>query len=125
MILPTAFVPCQEPSVRDSSSSCNSAKESKTSSTTVSITLSIIKPKQLINIQLDENNSLQWKYQAEIAIRRYGFEGFINGSAIIPSDMTANKEGILVTDQEYIKFQRQYNLLSSWILSSISPNLVS
>lgn len=86
----------------------------------------IIKPQsQLINIALDENNYLLWKFQIETAARGYGLSEYINGTIQVPPKVIINSEGTAITNQEYTLYLRQDSLISSWLISSISPNLIS
>lgn len=80
---------------------------------------------QLITVSLDENNFLLRKFQIETAIRGYGLQDFIDGTTSVPPKFIADPEGKLITNPEFNTYQRQDNLLCAWLLSSISPNLLS
>lgn len=88
-------------------------------------TLSIIKPKSQLAAQLDENNYLPWKYQTKIVIRGYGLKEYVNDTLAIPPKMIQESEGKIVTNKEYINYQRQDSLLASWLMSSISVSFLS
>lgn len=85
----------------------------------------IISPQsQLITAHPDDSNYLLWKYHVEIAIRGYGLEEYILGTVTIPPKFIADSQGKLISNKEYTMQQRQDYLLSSWLLSSISTNLL-
>ena len=86
----------------------------------------LIKPKsQIITTSLDEDNYILWKYQVEIALRGYDLLQYINGTITVPPVTITNLEGEIVPNSDYTKFQKQDSLLSSWLLSSVSSNLLS
>lgn len=86
---------------------------------------SIIKPQSQINtIQLDESNYLLWKFHIETAIRGYGLQEYVYGTLIIPPRFSTDNEEKLVNNKDYITHERQDSLISSWLLSSVSANLM-
>lgn len=87
---------------------------------------SIINPQtQLITVTLDDSNFLLWKFQLEMAIKGYGLQKFIDPETKIPPQVAANQEGQITANTDFLIYSRQDSLLCSWILSSISPNLLS
>lgn len=85
---------------------------------------------QLVSIKLDENNFLIWRQQVLAAIRGYGLEGFITGTSEIPpefiSEQGKEKDTIVkVPNPEYTIWLRQDSILSSWILSSLTENILT
>jgi hypothetical protein len=88
--------------------------------------LILIKPKsQVVTTSLDEDNYVLWKYQVEIALKGYDLHDYVAGTKIIPPIMITDKEGKTVSNPDYKNYQKQDNLLSSWLLSSISQSLLS
>ena len=86
----------------------------------------LIKPKShVITTSLDEDNYILWKYQIEIALKGYGLQNYIKGTLSIPPIMITDQGGNTIPNPDYTNFQKQDSLLSSWLLSSISPNLLS
>lgn len=86
----------------------------------------ITKPQtQLITVTLVENNFLLWKFQIETTIRGYGLQKFTDSSTTVPQQFITGQEEKLSINDEFIVYQRQNSLLCSWLLSSISTNLLS
>lgn len=85
----------------------------------------IIKLKGQTAVQLDESNYIMWKYQIETAIKGHGLEEYINGTLIIPPKMVTDDQNKITSNQEFIFYQRQDNLLATWLMSSISTNILS
>lgn len=86
----------------------------------------IIQPQnQLITIKLNDDNYLVWKQQIITTVRGYGLEGFLDGSSIPPDKfIPAGEPGLLRVNPEYTAWQRQDQLLASWILSSLSESVL-
>lgn len=88
--------------------------------------IQVVQPQnQLVTIKLNESNYLVWKHQILTAIKGYGLEAFITGSTappsrLIPGDSTDQ----LKVNPEFVVWQRQDQLLASWILSSLSDSLL-
>ncbi|KAK6139741.1 hypothetical protein DH2020_026501 [Rehmannia glutinosa] len=78
---------------------------------------------QLITIKLNETNFLVWKQQVLAAARGYGLDGFLTGKHPVPEKrITASgKEG---DNPAYATWVRQDQLLASWLLSSVSENIL-
>lgn len=110
----------------NASSASSKTDANAASPATESSTVSLIKSRgQFVTTQLDEDNYLLWKFQVETTVRGHGQESFINGTVSVPARMTIDKDGKLINNKEYIIFQRQDSLLSSWLLSSINTSLLS
>ena len=107
----------------------NEENSGTTSPTTRNISssqnLQIIKPKGHLAVQLDEDNYLLWKYQIETAIRGYGLDEYINGMLIIPPKMVKDDKDNMIPNSEYSNYLKQDSLLASWIMSSVSLNILS
>lgn len=71
---------------------------------------------KLATIKIKDENFLSWKQQVLTAIRGYGL-----GGAIIPPHFISDNSGVQIYNPTYVAHQRQEQLLSSWLLSSISP----
>lgn len=93
------------------------------SSTTSS--LQLIQPtSKIVTVKLEDGNFLTWKHQVLIAIRGYGLEDFIPGASDIPSQLLTNESDIRTNNPNFIAYQRQDRLLTSWLLSSISSDIL-
>lgn len=77
-----------------------------------------------ISNQLDESNFLLWKFQIITAVRGYGLEDYLLGTKVMPDQFSTDNEGKSITNREFIIYNRQDNLLSSWLLFSISSSLL-
>lgn len=87
---------------------------------------SIVNPQtQLITVTLDDDNFLLWKFQIEMAIKGYGLQKFIDQATISPPQFVSSNDDQLTPNTEFLIHNRQDSLLCSWILSSISPKLLS
>lgn len=86
----------------------------------------VIQPQiQLITVKLNDDNYLVWRQQVLTTIRGYGLEGFLDGSSIAPDRfIPAGEPGLLRVNPEYTAWQRQDQLLASWILSSLSESIL-
>lgn len=51
---------------------------------------------QLINVHLEEDNYLLWKFQVETAIYGYGLEGFVLGTIATPPKFVTESEQVLI-----------------------------
>jgi len=81
--------------------------------------------KQVVSVKLDDTNYLQWKQQVEGVLRGTKMVKIVVSPQIPPvflsdADRTADKENPAYTDWE-----EQDSLLCTWILSTISPSLLS
>lgn len=106
----------------------NSSATSSTSefdqTTTENLIKTIVSPQsQLVTVHLEEDNYLLWKAQVETAVRGYGLEDFLNGTVRIPPRFITSSKNTTINNPEFVKYQRQDNLICSWLLSSISVKL--
>ncbi|KAK6138122.1 hypothetical protein DH2020_028139 [Rehmannia glutinosa] len=87
----------------------------------------VIQPQsQIISSKLTENNFLIWRQQVLAAVRGYGLEGYLSGETSAPSKFTKDAETHLLSiNPEYMAFQRQDQLLASWLLSSLSDSILA
>ncbi|KAK6159299.1 hypothetical protein DH2020_006613 [Rehmannia glutinosa] len=103
-----------------------SSTRSTTSATTSPSPGQIIQPQnQLIITKLTEHNYLKWKQQVLSAVRGYGLEGFLNSETTPPKKfITSPDTQCNVINPEYATFQRQDQLLVSWLLSSLFDSIL-
>lgn len=86
-------------------------------------------------VKLDQNNFIRWWTQVLTSIKGNGLEGFINGDhecheQFIMSESnngaetsTGNKSRSI--NPEFVAWMKTYQLLLSWMMSSIQQNLLS
>lgn len=74
---------------------------------------------KLATIKIKDENFLSRKQEVLTAIRGYGL-----GGAIIPPRFISDNSGVQIYNPTYVAHQRQEQLLSSWLLSSISSTLL-
>lgn len=79
---------------------------------------------KLVTVKLEDENYLTWKQQILIASRGYGLEYFIIGGSSIPPQFIDGEAGTQIYNPTVVAYQRQDQLLTSWLLSFISPNLL-
>ncbi|KAK6129825.1 hypothetical protein DH2020_036411 [Rehmannia glutinosa] len=79
---------------------------------------------QLISIKFDEDNFLIWKLQVLTTIQGYGLQHFILEDVVIPDEFLTSENLTRQINPEYITWQRQGQLLASWILSSLSQSML-
>ncbi|KAL4284002.1 hypothetical protein GQ457_16G015150 [Hibiscus cannabinus] len=77
-----------------------------------------------VNICLNETNFLLWKQQVILTIRGLGLEGFLDGSISVPSKVSRNRGGEEVINPSYLQFVQQDSSLASWLLSTVSSNIL-
>ncbi|CAA0842912.1 Unknown protein [Striga hermonthica] len=89
-------------------------------------TPSFIQPQhQLISIKLTDSNYLLWKQQTHSAIIGYGLENFIDAEHEPPQKfITDENTSQLLLNPAYAAWLSQDQLLLSWLLSSLSENLL-
>ncbi|CAA0825355.1 Unknown protein [Striga hermonthica] len=85
--------------------------------------LQLISPSnQLVTVKLDDHNFLVWKQQVHMAIRGYGLDGYIDETNKAPEKFLPTVP--VTTNPDFITWQRQDHLFGSWILSSLSSNIL-
>ncbi|KAF6171589.1 hypothetical protein GIB67_018113 [Kingdonia uniflora] len=84
----------------------------------------------LLNVKLERSNYLVWRSQFLPILRVHDLEGFIDGSLSCPPEMfspsSQGKEGdVLKANPEYTTWMKRDQLLLSWIISSLSENVLA
>ncbi|RVW62323.1 hypothetical protein CK203_063445 [Vitis vinifera] len=83
-------------------------------------------PAQVISIKLDGTNFLAWSAQLIPLFRRDGLMGIVNGSNPYPPQYSSDElcdQGVL--NSAYVVWQYKDQTVLSWIVSSLSPSIVS
>lgn len=76
-------------------------------------------------VKLDEGTFVQWKQQVRFIFNGYDLFGFVDGSLSAPPRFLQSLEGALMLNLVASAFQQQDNLLTSWLLSTISSSILS
>ncbi|KAK6128237.1 hypothetical protein DH2020_038010 [Rehmannia glutinosa] len=85
----------------------------------------VVQPQgQLITVKLNDTNFLVWKQQIFAAAKGYGLEGFLTGKHTIPGEFITSDSGKKEINPAYTTWMRQDQLLASWLLSSLSENIL-
>lgn len=80
---------------------------------------------KLVTAKLDDENFLTWKQQILFAFWGYGLEDYITKDVtVVPPKFITEESGTQVHNPEFVAHQRQDQLLTSWLLSSISTNIL-
>ncbi|KAK6141727.1 hypothetical protein DH2020_024529 [Rehmannia glutinosa] len=80
---------------------------------------------QLISIKLTDSNYLLWRQQILAAVTGYGVEGYLTGDQEIPEKFLSGKsEDETIRNPAYHHWLRQDQLLVSWLLSSLTENML-
>ncbi|CAA0829121.1 Unknown protein [Striga hermonthica] len=80
---------------------------------------------QLISIKLTDSNYLLWRQQTYSAIVGYGLESFIAADSTPPPRfLSSGSTDAPSLNPEFATWVRQDQLLMSWLLSSLSENLL-
>ena len=83
-------------------------------------------PAQVISIKLDGTDFLAWSAQLLSLFCSYGLMGIIDGSEPSPSQFSSTEhqnQGVL--DSGYVVWQYKDQTILGWIISSLSPMVVS
>ncbi|KAG8492112.1 hypothetical protein CXB51_015664 [Gossypium anomalum] len=67
----------------------------------------------------------QYEQQIRLILRGYGLLGFLDGTLTAPPRFVQSPDGALVTNPSASIFDQQDNLLTSWLLSTISSSFLS
>ncbi|KAL4318794.1 hypothetical protein GQ457_18G006500 [Hibiscus cannabinus] len=78
-----------------------------------------------INVVLDETNFLLWKQQVLLTVRSHRLEKVLTGKVKAPAEKVAGPDGSMVDNEEFEEFMAQDSALASWLLSTISSQLLS
>ena len=81
-------------------------------------------------IKLDRSNYTIWKSQILSVIRANNLEGFLDGSRtcpnqLLPDESTSTNAAIISENHAYTIWKRQHQMILSWLLSSISVEILS
>lgn len=76
-------------------------------------------------VKLRENTFVQWKHQMKLIIDAYGLTEFVDGSLVAPPKFLPDPEGRLHPNAAYSSFTQQNKLLASWLLSTITGELLT
>lgn len=75
-------------------------------------------------VKLGEGNILLWKYQIMLILEGYDVQDFVLGTINIPAQFVVEKDGQVVKNPEYSFHMQQDKLLASWLLSTISDEIL-
>ncbi|KAK6151475.1 hypothetical protein DH2020_014110 [Rehmannia glutinosa] len=78
----------------------------------------------LITVKLNDTNYLVWRQQVFAAARGYGLDGFLIGKHATPPEFITSAAGMKTTNPAYATWMRQDQVLASWLLSSLSENVL-
>ncbi|KAK6164426.1 hypothetical protein DH2020_001290 [Rehmannia glutinosa] len=80
---------------------------------------------QLITCRLTESNYLVWKMQVWAVVKGYSLDGYLTGEVKVPKEfLSETTENTKKVNPAYISWIRQDQLLMSWLLSSLSENIL-
>ncbi|KAK6140437.1 hypothetical protein DH2020_025821 [Rehmannia glutinosa] len=81
---------------------------------------------QLVSLKLTDYNYLIWKQHVLTAVRGYGLENFINKEVQTTAKFQdgTSKTKLRSLNPLFLAWKRQDQLLASWLLSSLSENLL-
>ncbi|KAL4335089.1 hypothetical protein GQ457_07G028430 [Hibiscus cannabinus] len=77
-----------------------------------------------INVCLDDTNFLLWKQQVILTIRGLGLEEYIDPDVTKPTRYVERAAGEQVLNPEYVQFVKQDSSLASWLLSTVSADIL-
>jgi hypothetical protein len=75
--------------------------------------------------KLEGPNYLAWVSQFQPILRGNDLQGLVDGSDYCPPQFINSEEGNRITNPAYVTWQRKDQLLLSWIISSLTPSIVS
>ncbi|XP_039032604.1 pentatricopeptide repeat-containing protein At5g39350-like [Hibiscus syriacus] len=78
-------------------------------------------PKQDI-VKLTEHTYLLWKHQVTLVIDAYGLLRYISNTADVPGEFVT--DGQRVENSAFVLFRQQDKLLASWILTTVSMDVL-
>ncbi|KAL4301756.1 hypothetical protein GQ457_10G016470 [Hibiscus cannabinus] len=78
-----------------------------------------------VSVVLDDLNFLLWKQQILLAVRSHRLEKLLLGKVKAPPESVRDDNDELIENEEYELFVAQDSALASWLLSTISPHLLS
>ncbi|KAK5818702.1 hypothetical protein PVK06_023646 [Gossypium arboreum] len=77
-----------------------------------------------VNARLDEKDYLLWKQQDLFTVRGHSLEHFFDNSTTPPPKISVIATGESILNETYTQFVKQDCALASWLLSTISPNIL-
>ncbi|KAK5844559.1 hypothetical protein PVK06_000699 [Gossypium arboreum] len=78
-----------------------------------------------VNIRLDEKNYLLSKQQIFFTVRGHSLEHFLDSSTTPPSKFSVTATSESIPNLAYAHFVKQDYTLALWLLSTVSPNILS
>ncbi|KAE8669118.1 cysteine-rich receptor-like protein kinase 10-like [Hibiscus syriacus] len=78
-----------------------------------------------VNVVLDKTNFLLWKQQVLLTVRSHCLERMLHGTMLPPLETMVGEDGITTVNEEHEEFLAQDSALASWLLSMVSPHLLS
>lgn len=79
---------------------------------------------QSLSTKLDDMNFLLWKQQVFATIEGFGLEKFLIGSVPVPEKYVPGTSDEVVINPEYVTWRRQDQLITSWLLSSMTEGIL-
>lgn len=76
-------------------------------------------------IKLKEDTFIRWQHQLKLIVDAYRLIEYTNGSLSTPPQFLIDSEGRFTSNIEFVSFHQQDKLLASWLLSTISGELLS
>lgn len=67
---------------------------------------------------------MQWQYQLCLLLEAYDLAGFVDGTVIAPAQFVTDSEGRSISNPAYLSFVKQSKLMVSWLVSTISGELL-
>ncbi|KAL4271339.1 hypothetical protein GQ457_13G020000 [Hibiscus cannabinus] len=77
-----------------------------------------------VNVCLTQTNYLLWKQQIVLTIRGLGLEGYLDGSFPTPAKLVRNRANEHIVNPLYLQFVKQDSSLASWLLSTVSADIL-
>jgi hypothetical protein len=82
-------------------------------------------PAQVISIKLDGTNFFAWSAQLLPLFRNYGLMGIVDGSDFCPQFSCEEHKAQGILNSAYLAWQYKDQTILGWIISSLSPTVVS
>lgn len=81
---------------------------------------------KILTVKLSKDNFVMWKVQIEFALEGHDLETFINDDLEPPPKRISVSENSSATEvnPEYTKWKKQDQLISSWLLGSMTENIL-
>lgn len=77
-----------------------------------------------VTVKLDDNSFVQWRQQIRLITDGYNLTGFLDGTITAPPRFVQSPDGCLMANPEALAYNQQDKLLTSWLLSTISPSVL-